>query len=342
MSERFVGANVDGLRELSGRVQTQAQDVERISREATSEIQRLLQIWVGAGAEEFRQVWFNQHSPALRHSARLLEEAASTLKQNADRQSATSATLDRGAIGTGAFVGAAAGAVAGSAGRQGGWISELWNSSKKLRTFAQKANELRSNAQKTLKAFRSPLKLGRAPRVLRKLAAQVKSVSKPSASKLFRAGRLAGRASGVLNFGLGAFGVVDLIRRGNPIREFREYGMQYVADVAGTAFNLAVGAAVLLPAAVIIGGVTVFSTGGLAIAGGVAGAVWLGATVIQNWDAIASATSTAYNYVKPLARAGVKKVGRNVHRAASSAVDKASDLWDGATSFIRKPSFGFL
>lgn len=94
VSEGFVGADVDGLRQLSGRVRTHSENVERISRQANSEIQRLLQIWVGAGAEEFRQVWFNQHSPALRHAAALLDEAASTLKDNADRQEVTSDQLD--------------------------------------------------------------------------------------------------------------------------------------------------------------------------------------------------------------------------------------------------------
>ncbi|MGH9245814.1 MAG: putative T7SS-secreted protein [Acidimicrobiales bacterium] len=128
-------------------------------------------------------------------------------------------------------------------------------------------------------------------------------------------------ASG-LSRGLGALGagfatvrdIAHLIELGNPIEAFQRDPAGYSSDLAQTAFDAAALAFFIAPNPV------------TAVIAGVAGVVWAGTEIWDNWDTISSAISDGWE----AARDGFEAVGVFAGQAAEAAGDFAGDVVDGA------------
>ena len=241
--------------------------------------------------------------------------------------------------------GVAAGFVAvGAQGR--GFLGRLWGGTRSVFDIATDVREFKKRSA----LFRNLNRIKQAPRFLQLYASRF--VAPKLVGNVLKFGRFATRGIGVVNLVSGGFGVADLIRQGNPIRAFQENGAGYVKDVAGTAFDLLLGAAILAPVA--IGTVAIAKP--LAIAAAVAGVVWAGATIWEHRDVIGRtvknvATSTyraaesGARFVSEKVDAGVRLVNEKakdvVRGVTSTAVESASNMWNSVTRRFT-PSLGIF
>ncbi|MFH8368630.1 PE-PGRS family protein [Streptomyces sp. NPDC018031] len=125
------------------------------------------------------------------------------------------------------------------------------------------------------------------------------AASSPFLKGLSTAGKTAGvwRAGGMGLSAFGAaYGTVDLVSQGNPVTAFKKDKAGYTADVAGTAFNYAMTAALINPNPVFVG------------AAAVTGLVYAGATIVDNWEGIKSGAKKVGGYLKDKGEAVVKKI----------------------------------
>jgi len=105
------------------------------------------------------------------------------------------------------------------------------------------------------------------------------------------------RAGGIGLSGAGAaYGTVDLISQGNPVTAFKKDKAGYTADVAGTAFNYSMTAAMINPNPVFVGAAVV------------TGAVYAGATVVKHWDSIKEGGKKVGGFLKDTAKSGLSKL----------------------------------
>jgi len=112
MTAGVYGADVAQLRSTAAEFERTAQELGAIRTLLSGSVARTP--WRGADAERFRGEWDRDHARALTVAAQRLQDAANTLRRNADAQEQTSAAAG------GALLGAGAGASPGAAGAAGG------------------------------------------------------------------------------------------------------------------------------------------------------------------------------------------------------------------------------
>lgn len=124
----------------------------------------------------------------------------------------------------------------------------------------------------------------------------------------------------------GARGAVDLVRQGNPVDAYRREGAGYVADVAGTAFNLSSSAFLAAPNPVT--GVMVVGTG----------ATWAGAEawdhrdeIVDTWNAASGWVEDRLDYAGEAVGDAVDGAGEAVGGLAEDAAEAAEDVADFAS-----------
>ncbi|WP_431043780.1 PE-PGRS family protein [Streptomyces sp. P1-3] len=99
------------------------------------------------------------------------------------------------------------------------------------------------------------------------------------------------RGAGIAGSAFGAvYGGYDLYTQGNPVDRFKENPAAYTSDVAGTAFNVCMTAALINPNPVFVG------------AAAVTGIVYAGATVVEHWDDIKVGAKKVGGFVKDKAK----------------------------------------
>ena len=308
MSEGFIGADVEQLRNISDAVNAHADQVDLVERESSYRINRIANIWSGPGATAFQQEWVGLHAPRLRLAAEHLKEASQTLRANADQQAAASAVLESSGVVS----------VNGRLpGRPGGLIGEAWDflvgdafnylagrdGALPVGQIASALLRLNRVRQGVLPLFNTGLVGRNLATLLLKGSGPLQTaglwLQSPAASTFFRT---AGILGGVASTAIGAYG---LYQQGNPVDAFKREGAGYVADVAGTAFSASMTAFLIAPTPV---------TGALALG---TGAVWV--------------TAEVTDFV-------VDRWGDEIGQFASDAWDAgtgfASDAWDAGTGFV--------
>lgn len=340
MSDGFVGADVEGLRHMSGSVNAHADTVEFVEREASYRISRIAQIWVGPGADMFQYEWYQRHAPALRNAAAHLAHAAALLQQNAEQQASASNNLDRGGMaGAGGGPFGLPGWVGDTAGHVGGFLfgdvlnfwtggddSFPWGTAAANLFYLNRVRQFLSGAGPLPllnNGFVGRHALGLLSRAPGSVGSAASWLSSPAATPWVRG---LGIAGGVVSTGMGAY---NLYQQGNPIDAFQREGAGYVADVASTAFSASSTAFLIAPNPV---------TGALVIGTGV---VWLGAEVVDHWDEVSATASAAWDvgsgFVSDVGSAGADLASATVDGAvdlASGAFDAGADLLGDAGSFI--------
>jgi len=316
MSGTVHGADLEALDTLARQLERQAGQLTTLTNQATSGVTTLARLWEGPDSAQYRQQWHASHRPKMNLATQELRDAVATIQRNRQAQELTSAA-NGGVSGWGGGGGSWGGAALGFGDDSiagditdflFGDVANFWGGG----DDGFPAGSLGAALLRMSRVARGDLPLFNTGFVGTRLASLLQQgpgvfgqagnwLASPGASTFFK---WAGVTGGVVSTGVGLY---DLYQQGNPIDAFQENGAGYVADVASTAFSASSTAFLLAPNPV---------TGALVLG---TGAVWLGAEVVDNWDAISDWTSDTWD-------AGTDFIGD----VGSGAVDLASDLGGGA------------
>lgn len=314
MAPGLNGADLEGMDRLAALLSRQAQGLTATMAAASADVAAIDRLWAGPDSAAFHHRWIQHHRPALVGAVQAIEGAAGTVTRNRELQDWTSAT---GAISGGSVVEEVIDFLLGD-------VANMWNGGSDGFPIGQAIAALARMSRVSplfggseLPLFNTGLVgqtlaslLSRGPGPLAQAGAWLGT---PAASRFFLR---AGIVGGVVSTGAGVY---NLYQQGNPIDAFEREGAGYVADVASTAFSASTTAFLVAPNPV---------TGALVIG---TGAVWLGAEVVDNWDAISDFAGDAWDvWTDSLARdwefvTGVTGDVWNV------GTDLAGDLWTGAS-----------
>ncbi|MDO4717599.1 MAG: WXG100 family type VII secretion target [Propionibacteriaceae bacterium] len=87
------GMNVEQVRQIAGKLDREAQQIEAIIQHVNNHIQEALEAWKGPDSRQFSQLWEGQHRPQLRKLKNDLEDLARKARSNATAQTSTSSSF---------------------------------------------------------------------------------------------------------------------------------------------------------------------------------------------------------------------------------------------------------